>query len=349
MLRKLFSSSIIVLQAFVLSINTSYSNPYNSKALIETAKVSKTQLFEIFKTVALVENINSKNFFAKAEGTIDIKTDNSGGEIKKGDILLAINYSVAETMKAQAELSYKVTKNKFDKDIKLFKNNVITEDGLNKSKLDFENAKLTLEKTLDEYSKMVIQAPFNGKIGVIKYKIDDNVKVGDFLFTIISPGFREAVVSLPQKLYSSINKASEVYLIDDFKKRHKATITSISPYISKETGNFEIRLELEDNDNFLHGAYADIEIIYNSHDALVIPEASLSRDDKGSYIYLVKDNKTVKKYLQLGIKENGMVEVRNADITLGDEVVTEGLTKIFEGSMVEVKATPSATETGVKE
>ncbi|MDF2965685.1 MAG: Efflux transporter, family, subunit [Rickettsiaceae bacterium] len=346
MFKRLFTYNFIfLLTAIFTEINSSFASPFGGPVLVETQKVEKKQLNEIFKTVGRVENVNSKNFFSKVEGNIDIRTDKMGGEVKKGDLLLAINYNIAETIKSQADLNYKIAKAKYEKDQKLFKNNVITEDGLNKSKLEFEAAKLSLEKVLETYSNMVIRAPFDGRLGIIKQNLDESVKPGDFLFTIVSSGFKEVIMPLPQRLYNQTDKDTKVYLIDDYKKPYPATIVSISPYISKETGNFDAKLELEDNENrFLHGAYTDIEVIYGIHDALVLPEKALLRDEKGSFVYIIKDNKASKQYLKLGTKTDGLVEIINSEVTAEDEIVIEGLTKVYDGSEVTIKTNDKQTE-----
>jgi membrane fusion protein, multidrug efflux system len=329
----------LCLLASFLIITNSYANFPPQTILVETQKIEKRQLKEIFKTVGQVQNINSKNFFAKVEGTLDVKADKAYGEVKKGDLILAINFNIAETMKSQAELSYKITKAKFDKDQKLFKNNVITEDALNKSKLEVENTKLNLDKALQTYQHMLIKAPFDGRIGIIKQNLDEEIKVGDFLFTIVSPGYKEIVAALPQRLHKQVSQDSQIYLIDDYKKYFLAKITSISPYINKDTGNFELRLELEDNDNiFMHGSYSDIEVTYNIHEGLVLPESAISRDDQGSFAYIAKDGKAAKKYLELGTKIDGVVEILNSDLTTEDEIVVEGLTKVSDGAQLNIKA-----------
>jgi RND family efflux transporter MFP subunit len=345
MLNRLISVVLkVIFLIHLIGLSSLYASSSPNQILVETQKIQKKELFEVFKSVGQVANVNSKNFFAKVEGTVDFKIDKDGAEVKKGDLLLAINYTIAETLKAKADLNYKISKVKFEKDQKLYKNNIITVDGLNKSQLDFEDAKLNLEKTLETYGNMVIRAPFDGRIGVIKQNLDEYVKTGDFLFTIISPGYKEALISLPQRLFNQINKDTKVYLIDDYKNKYPAKITSISPYISKETGNFDLKLELEDNNNFLHGAYAEIEVVYNEHEALIVPEAGLLRDEQGSFIYLVKENKASKKYLELGTKTSGLVEVKNQDLTIEDIVVVEGLTKVFDGAEVNIKTSEEKTE-----
>lgn len=47
---------------------------------------------------------------------------------------------------------------------------------------------------LKTYNDMIITAPFNGKIGVIKPMVGDEVKIGDYLFSITGADKSQSVL-----------------------------------------------------------------------------------------------------------------------------------------------------------
>ena len=58
---------------------------------------------------------------------------------------------------------------------------------------------------------------------------------------------------------------------------------------------------------------------------------------RSSYVYLIdKQNKILKKQIEVGSKFNGMIEVLNG-IKPNDLVVYEGINKIRDGSSVKVR------------
>lgn len=58
---------------------------------------------------------------------------------------------------------------------------------------------------------MIIKAPFNGYIGVVRANIGDQVKVGDYLFSLVANGNKTVFIELPETLYGKINDQSEVF------------------------------------------------------------------------------------------------------------------------------------------
>ena len=75
---------------------------------------------------------------------------------------------------------------------------------------------------------------------------------------------------------------------------------------------------------------------FDFHKGLAVNENSILRSDKGSYIYLVKDNKIKKQYVDTHTRTAEMIEIVSNEINEGDLVVIEGLNKISDGSSVNI-------------
>ena len=81
----------------------------------------------------------------------------------------------------------------------------------------------------------------------------------------------------------------------------------------------------------------NLKIPLDERKSYVIRENSIVNEDDISYVFLVdKDNKIIKKKVELGIRNDGMVEIIEG-LKSNDVVVFEGINKIQEGSVVTVK------------
>ena len=81
----------------------------------------------------------------------------------------------------------------------------------------------------------------------------------------------------------------------------------------------------------------NLKIPLDDRNSYVIRENAIINEDDISYVFLVdKDNKIIKKKVEVGIKNNGMVEIIGG-LKSNDIVVFEGINKIQEGSVVKVK------------
>ncbi|KJW02564.1 hlyD secretion family protein [Rickettsia endosymbiont of Ixodes pacificus] len=86
----------------------------------------------------------------------------------------------------------------------------------------------------------------------------------------------------------------------------------------------------------LHNSFVDVMLILNPHKNLTVPESCIQRNNQGNFIYKI-DSDTVKQlYVKIGTRTEGLIEITSDDIKEGDLVVTEGMTKISDGSKVKI-------------
>lgn len=87
----------------------------------------------------------------------------------------------------------------------------------------------------------------------------------------------------------------------------------------------------------MHGSYVNIDLIFNKHRNLAVPNQLVQSNNKGEYfVYKVNDNKVQQLYVKLGTSLNGLTEIISSEIKEGDMVVLEGITKIYDGSVVKL-------------
>ena len=85
------------------------------------------------------------------------------------------------------------------------------------------------------------------------------------------------------------------------------------------------------------GMMVNFKITLDKRESYVIRENAIINEDDISYVYLVdKDNKINKQRVELGIRNDGMVEIIEG-LRSNDVVVFEGINKIKEGSVVQIK------------
>ena len=80
-----------------------------------------------------------------------------------------------------------------------------------------------------------------------------------------------------------------------------------------------------------------INIPLKEKKSFVIRENAISNQDDISFVFVVNNKNIIdKKIIEVGIRNNGMVEVING-LSPNDLVVYEGINKIKEGSKVKLK------------
>ena len=68
---------------------------------------------------------------------------------------------------------------------------------------------------------------------------------------------------------------------------------------------------------------------------MTIPQDAVQYGAEGTFIYVIENNKAQLKMLELGVVDNGRVEVRSG-LKGGDQIVMEGLDRLRPGRDVTV-------------
>jgi len=326
---KLISFIVVLL----LSLSTIASKKVEEK--ITGVKVTKTQiaeLYEIFNIVGQCQNDNSREYYANAKGVVEKVSAQQGQIVKQGDILLIIDKELAETTKSKAEALLNTKQEEYNRKNALFAKKFISTQEYNKVKSDLEEARFNYTMALKTYNDMVITAPFSGKIGVIKPMVGDEVKIGDYLFSITGEDRAQSVlIGLPESLSGKVSTDTKAIVNG---KIH-SNIFAISHYLSNN-GTITAKIALPNGTNILHNSYVDVQLIINPHKNLTVPEGSIQRNNQGNFIYKI-DNDTVKQiYVKTGTRTKGLIEIISNDIQENDLVVTEGMTKISDGEKIKI-------------
>lgn len=308
----------------------------SSKILVKPYIIKNQEVFDSLNVIGQCKDKEVIEYYSTMNGRVDKILQKQGQKIQKGEIILAINQDIALATKRQSETNYELAKQIYERNYDLFKANLISQAALEKSKLDLENAKFSFVKQDDLFSSMVISAPFDGILSLIYLEEGTQVKFGDYLFSIIKQDDEKIVIfELPESSFKKMDNKTEVFLADIEKNLLRGKIIAKDNAISEKNGTIAVKVLFYDND-ILHNSYVHANFIFDKHFALTAPEQAISKNDKGSYIYLIDSSNKVKQiYVRLGYRINNFVEIISPDIKGGDKIVLEGITKIYDGALVE--------------
>lgn len=309
-------------------------NVYSAEVLVKPTSVTSVEFFDQYNSIGQYKKIQSRDYTAQVSGIVHYTSHKQGMPVKSGDVLLKIDHHIAESIKSQAQTDFEDAKLSHIRDQNLFKKKFISDEVLHKSLVNLETKKLMLDKALKTYDDMVITAPFDGELGVIKAIAGNRVNPGDYLFSIIAKSGGIIFVELPESLYGKVDQTTELFITNNDNKV-MGKIDSISDYLS-DSGTITTKI-LVDDDQLIYGSYVNVTFIINKHKGLGVPESAVMQNDDGSFVYKINDDNTIKSvYVDLGTRTANMIEIISDNITLNDKVVLEGLTKVRDGLEVSI-------------
>lgn len=327
--------SKIILIAVIFNIKLANGEILESINVVPE-KIISYDFYEQFTAVGQCKLENSKTYHAKVDGTINSISIIQGKNVSKGDILITIDSVIAKAQKSKAEASFESAKSIHERDLSLLAKKIISKDVSDKSKVALETARADLANANSTYNNMIITAPFDGYVGVVHARTGDDVKVGDYLFSLIADGKKTIFVELPETLFGKIDKNSEIFVLDIDNNKARGSVLAVSNYLN-DNGTITAKLAFPCETKITHGSYVETQIIFDKHKALALPEKTILKNNKGNFVYIISEENTIKQvYVETGTRTDNMVEIMSDELKKGDLVVLEGLTKVYEGIQIQI-------------
>lgn len=90
-----------------------------------------------------------------------------------------------------------------------------------------------------------------------------------------------------------------------------ANVTRVSPIVDPQTGTFKITIEIRDTERRIKpGMFGRMSIIYDEHEnALQVPRSAIIESAGRKSVFVVVDDKAVRKDVTTGFGSAGMVEI----------------------------------------
>jgi membrane fusion protein, multidrug efflux system len=191
-----------------------------------------------------------------------------------------------------------------------------------------------------------ITAPVSGRIGLRQVDPGNIVHATDtnpmFVITQLQP--IAVIFTLPEDSLPEVSghlaRAAltvEAYNRDDETKLATGTLETIDNTIDPTTGTGRLKAVFSNKDNALWpNQFVNIHLLLETRkNSTLIPAAAIQRGPQGTYVFVVKPDKTVElRPVTVAVSQNNMAAMASG-IAPGDIVVTDGQDKLQAGSTVE--------------
>jgi len=121
-----------------------------------------------------------------------------------------------------------------------------------------------------------------------------------------------------------------------FDKNFTGNIGSVSSRVDPSTRSILARV-IVDNSKFeiIPGQLLTVKIIYDETRQIGVPESSVTIQGKTAFVYVVNGETVDKKNIQIGKRNFGKVSILDG-ISEGDQIVTEGVSKVRDKSKIKI-------------
>jgi multidrug efflux system membrane fusion protein len=221
------------------------------------------------------------------------------------------------------------------------------EGAVRNDQAQIDNAKLQL-------TYCHITSPIDGRIGLRLVDPGNIVHAGDtnplLVVTQLQP--ITAIFTLPEDQLPIVSKRMragalqvEAYSRDNQTKLATGTLLTMDNEIDQSTGTGRLKAQFKNaNDELWPNQFVNIRLLLEVRkNSIVVPSVAIQRGPQGTFVYVVKGDKTVEvRPVAVAITQNNVAAVSNG-LAPNDLVVIDGQDKLHAGSTVEIR--PSAPPT----
>ena len=314
-------------------------------------------------TVGRVQTLASVAVRSRIDGVISAVSVNDGQEVKAGDELFRIDDREAQAALKQAQanlgkdqaqlvnaqrelarLTPLAAKNFTTKqDLDTASTNVATlQATIAADQAAIDSAKITL-------SYSVIRAPIAGRIGTIALKLGSSVRAADSTALVTINQLQPILVaySISQEDMSELQKAMaagpvavRARIPDSPAPPEQGAVAYVENAIDPTTNTLSVKAQFPNTDEVLWPSqFVNVTMIVRVEpNALVVPAAAIQESQDGSYVWVVRADKTVEMRIVTVDRQLGDETVVHDGVKAGEQVVTEGQLRLEPGTKVEPTA-----------
>jgi multidrug efflux system membrane fusion protein len=203
-----------------------------------------------------------------------------------------------------------------------------------------------------------ITAPFTGRVGLRQVDPGNIVHAADtnpmLILTQLQP--IAVIFTLPEDELPSVSQHMknstlmvEAYSRDNETKLATGKLQTIDNEIDPTTGTAKLKAVFDNKDNQLWpNQFVNANLLLETRkNSTVLPAAAIQRGPQGTFVYMVKPDKTVEARTVALALTQGNIAVITTGVNPGDTVVTDGQDKLQTGSAIEPRNSgPSNTPSG---
>ena len=323
---------------------------------VETLVLAPDVFDDVIEITGDVDSIDDALLSAEAAGTVEMLAK-LGQQVDLGTVVARLDQVLAQAALELAEAavdnaaaSLALAEDSYSRMEPLHRDSIISAQEFQEVQTRLQQARASMRQAIAQRSQAqkqldntLIRAPFAGTVEEHRAVVGERVGPGSPVIRIIDARRVKIAIGIPERYAGDIKVGASVELdfpaLGDLKRTGRVTFAANS--INPSNRTFSIEAEVNNEDGRLKPEMiADVLISRQRiEDVLIIPRASVVRDEDGNSVYVVNRNTDPptanRKMVTLGAMYAERV-IAEDGLSAGDEIIVLGHKTITESAAVEV-------------
>jgi len=336
--RNALDADIKRLDVVIASLDKSASLP-----LVATYEVTPQEFNHFTSFQGTVKTMKNINVYPEIPGQLLEVLVVEGQKVEKGQVLARIDDGGLLAQLAQAKSQLLLAETVFNRQERLWSQNIGSEIQFLQAKTQFESAEKAVDALSLQAEKSIVRAPFDGTVDQIFKEPGTIVApgMGSELFRVVNIDEVYVEVDVPETHITSISEGSKVRVnLSAIGEEVDARIARVSKVINPSNRSFTVEIPLDNQSGFIRpNLMASVAINdYSNKSAIMIPQSVVSENAEGQQ-YCFALEKSTEGYIakrliiETGKTSEDLIEVLEG-VEKGALLITEGAKKVSDNQPV---------------
>ena len=321
------------------------------------AKIDKTVKSQK-KVDITVKKLSIKNFgsFVEVQGNVATAQDpgmassETGGRIKqllvkkdafvnRGDLIAKVDLESLKRSIVEIETSLALAKDIFERQEKLWKQNIGSEVQYLQSKNQVEQLTKSKERLEYEMTKANVYAPVSGYIENVMVKEGEVCGPGMPIVQILNSNALKVVAQVPDTFLGKVKNGDVVEIqFPAIEQTQNGRVVKISRLINPNNRTFDIEASVDSKSGLVKPNLMATLLIqdYSKPKAVVIDDNLIMQDvDGNNYVMLMEDDKAIKRIVKLGKSYKNQTVIESG-LEGNETLIVKGARQVVEGDQLNI-------------
>lgn len=307
-------------------------------APVTVVELQPTDFSSFIEVQAQVSGDQNVNATPQAPGTVQRVLVQVGQRVGKGQVLATLDAAAIEQQIQAADVQVGLAKSLYEKQKKLWAQNIGSEVQLISAKANYEGASKQKAALVAQRNMYSIKSPITGTVDQVNIKAGDVASPGMAGIRVVSFEQLKVIANLGENYLGQVKNGDRVNLIfSETGDTIKTKLNYVAKAVDPVSRAFQVEVRVGNNSKLHPNMSGKMQIAnYENSRALLVPVSVIQKTADGEMLYVVEGNKAKSVFVKTGRTANGMVEVVEG-LNPGDKVVTEGFADLDNGELVAIK------------
>ncbi len=285
--------------------------------------------------VGTVESGRSGNVSAPFPGTLSRLCVREGQKVAAGQTIAVVESQAVRSAYDAAKATLAQAEDGMERLNRLYESGSISDVKMVEMRTNLEKARSSEAAAAKSLSDGTVKAPFSGTVASVPVVQGQEMLISQVIASIVDPNTIEIHFPLPENEFATVGPGdrAEVY-IPALDKTVEAKVTVKGVVASRLSHSYDCTLSgIAPRSGIMPGMACKVYVQGGSSDGIVIPASAVMTGNAGRYVWVVRDGRVAKVFVEVGGYSGSGVKVTSG-LEEGDQVIIEGARKVSTGMIV---------------